>query len=68
MTTLNAVRNEQSADTERLAGKLHAQLKFGRIEEILHDGLHDYLTQFFHRIAVLGQRVSRDFLVPLAAT
>jgi uncharacterized alpha-E superfamily protein len=66
VATLKEVSNQESGDTERLAGKLHAQLKFGRIEEILHDGLHDYLTQFFHHIDELGQRVSRNFLVPLA--
>lgn len=59
------VRNSASLDTERLAGKLHAELKFGRIEDILEEGLHDYLTEFFECIFELGNRVSRDFLVPL---
>jgi uncharacterized alpha-E superfamily protein len=64
---LAQVRNDVSADTERFAGKLHAELKFGNIDEILKEGLHDYLTQFLERINELGNRVSRDFLVPLAA-
>ena len=64
---LAAVRNDVSGDTERYAGKLHAELKFNTIDEILADGLHDYLTQFLERIFELGNRVSRDFLVPLAA-
>jgi uncharacterized alpha-E superfamily protein len=67
VANLAAVRNQASADTERFAGKLHADLKFGRIEEILDNGLHDYLTDFLECIYELGNRVSRDFLVPLAA-
>jgi uncharacterized alpha-E superfamily protein len=64
---LHQVRNDVSADTERFAGKLHAELAFNSIDEILASGLHDYLTQFLERIFELGNRVSRDFLVPLAA-
>lgn len=64
---LGEVRNATSGETERLAGQLHAELRFARIEDILHHGLHDYLTGFLRRIYELGNRVSRDFLVPLAA-
>jgi uncharacterized alpha-E superfamily protein len=61
---LNLVANDQSAETQRVAGKLRAELQFGRIDEILATGLHAYLTQFLDRINVLGARISRDFLVP----
>ncbi|CAN7320748.1 alpha-E domain-containing protein [Pseudoduganella sp. LjRoot289] len=64
---LHQVRNDLSRDTERLAGKLHAELQFGRIDDILQAGLHDTLTEFLRRIYELGNRISRDFLVPLAA-
>ncbi|WEF34538.1 alpha-E domain-containing protein [Pseudoduganella chitinolytica] len=64
---LREVRNDVSSETERLAGQLHAELRFGRIDDILARGLHDTLTQFLQRIYELGNRVSRDFLVPLAA-
>ncbi len=67
VVNLQQVRNDISADTERYAGKLHAELKFSKIDEILTSGLHDYLTQFLERVYELGNRVSRDFLVPLAA-
>jgi len=67
VTNLRMVRNDVSADTERLAGKLHAELQFARIDDILAAGLHDTLTEFLERIFDLGNRVSRDFLVPLAA-
>ncbi|AIY43537.1 Protein containing domains DUF403 [Collimonas arenae] len=62
---LKHVQNDMSADTERFAGKLHADLKFSTLDEILDAGLHDYLTRFFERIFELGNRISRDFLVPL---
>ncbi|CAN5817796.1 alpha-E domain-containing protein [soil metagenome] len=64
---LKQVKNDASADTERLAGKLHAELQFSRIEEILETGLHDSLDKFLERIFELGNRISRDFLVPIAA-
>lgn len=64
---LKQVRNNLSADTERFAGKLQAELKFSTIEEILDAGLHSYLTKFLECVFELGNRVSRDFLVPLAA-
>src|SRR5450830_2078190 len=67
VANLAEVRNDVSADTERLAGKLHADLKFAKIEDILEAGLHDTLTEFLERIFELGNRISRDFLVPLAA-
>lgn len=64
---LRHIRNDVSADTERFAGKLHAQLKFGHIDDIMKAGLHQTLTEFLQSIYALGNRVSRDFLVPLAA-
>jgi uncharacterized alpha-E superfamily protein len=44
-----------------------AELQFGKIEDILAEGLHDTLTRFLADIYELGNRISRDFLVPLAA-
>lgn len=67
LLNLRAVHNEVSADTERYAGRLHAQLQFGKIEDLLAEGLHDALTTFLADINELGNRISRDFLVPLAA-
>jgi uncharacterized alpha-E superfamily protein len=63
---LQAVRNDVSADTERLAGKMHAELQFARIEDILEAGLDQTLGRFMENIYKLGNGISRDFLVPLA--
>ena len=67
VTNLHKVANEQSADTLRNAGRLQADLQYGRIDEILATGLHAYLTQFLERVGTLGVGISRDFLVPVAA-
>jgi len=64
---LQKVANEQSADTLRRAGRLQADLQYGRIDEILATGLHAYLTQFLERVNTLGVGISRDFLVSVAA-
>ena len=64
---LENVRNARSAETERRAGLLRAELKYGRIEDIEAGGLHPYLTRFLERINDLGSRISQDFLVPLSA-
>jgi uncharacterized alpha-E superfamily protein len=63
VTNLKLVANEQSADTQRRAGRLMADLEYGRIDEILSTGLHAYLTQFLDRVGDLGSGISRDFLV-----
>ena len=63
VVNLKLVANDQSAETLRRAGRLHADLEFGRIDEILATGLHAYLTQFLDRVNELGAGISRDFLV-----
>ena len=64
---LEHVRNAQSDETQRRAGLLQADLRYGRIDDILKEGLHPYLKTFLQRVNDLGDRISRDFLVPLAA-
>src|SRR6476659_6975933 len=67
VANLRMVANEQSSETLRRAGRLRADLQYGRIDEILATGLHAYLTQFLERVGTLGLGISRDFLVPVAA-
>lgn len=64
---LEHVKNSRSQETERRAGLLRAELKYGRIEDIRSRGLHGFLTSFLERVNDLGSRISQDFLVPLAA-
>jgi uncharacterized alpha-E superfamily protein len=67
VANLQPVANQQSAETLRRAGRLQADLQYGRIDEILTTGLHAYLTHFLDRVNDLGVGISRDFLVPMAA-
>jgi uncharacterized alpha-E superfamily protein len=67
VANLRDISNDLSRDTERFAGKLNATLQFGVIEDILEQGLHDYLTSFLAAIEELGNRIRRDFLIPSAS-
>ena len=64
VNNLEAVTDNIQSETLRHAGKLRADLAYGRIDEILATGLHAYLTQFLERVNVLGGRISREFLMP----
>ena len=63
---LQSVANEQSAETERRAGEMHAMLHFTRMEEITAGGLPRFLEQFLARVRDLGDRIASDFLLPPA--
>jgi len=62
---LELIANSNSGETQRQAGMLHAQLRYGRIEDILEHGLHEWLSDFMDRIYLLGNGISKDFLVPM---
>ncbi len=63
---LELIANRHSVETQRQAGLLHAQLHYGRVEDILAEGLHKWLTDFMDRIYALGDGISKDFLAPMA--
>lgn len=65
-SNLRSVANDESAETERRAGEIHATLHFGRIEEISALGIPAFLQRFLERLHDLGDRISSDFLVPPA--
>jgi uncharacterized alpha-E superfamily protein len=64
---LEQVRNSRSGETERRAGLLRAELRYGRFDDVQSFGLHAYLTRFLERVNDLGGRIAQDFLVPLSA-
>ena len=66
MNNLAMVTSDASSETRRRAGKLRSDLQFARIDEILANGLHAFLTQFLDRVNELGAHLSREFLVPAA--
>jgi uncharacterized alpha-E superfamily protein len=63
VNNLALVASDPNSETLRRAGKLRADMKYGRIDEILATGLHAYLVQFLDRVNDLGGRISREFLV-----
>ena len=62
-TNLKSVANEQSAETERRAGAMHASLLFTRMEDIRAAGLPQFLEQFLAKLRDLGDRIATDFLI-----
>jgi uncharacterized alpha-E superfamily protein len=65
VANLALVASDPGSETLRRAGKLRAEMQYGRIDEILATGLHAYLTQFLDRVNDLGAHISREFLVPV---
>jgi len=62
--TIEHMGDERTRELQRSAGQLHAQLHYGRTEDIIELGLHEYLMDFLERISDLGEEISRAFLVP----
>jgi uncharacterized alpha-E superfamily protein len=64
---LAAVANDHSEETLRRAGALQARLRYGHIDQILEQGVHEFLDGFLLRIRDLGARIAQDFLVSAAS-
>lgn len=47
----------------RIAGELHARLKYGSMQDIIDRGLHEFLTDFIDRTSELGAQIQRDFMM-----
>ena len=45
-------------ECHRLAGELHARLRYGRIQDIFQAGLHEFLTEFIERAMTLGSEIT----------
>lgn len=63
---LQKVANSRSLETERRAGEMDASLRFGRVDDIMRGGLHNYLVKVLARIQDIGNRIANDFLVPVS--
>ncbi len=62
--TLEELCDENSRELERASGELHAMLHYGRTDDVIKPGLHEYLMRFLERISALGEGINRAFLVP----
>jgi uncharacterized alpha-E superfamily protein len=62
--TLDLVKNSRSAECQRRAGHLLAQLRYGRVQDIFERGLHEYLTDYLDSMQELSTEVQRSFFAP----
>jgi len=62
--TLELLCDDHSRELRRQAGELHSRLHYARAEDIIRFGLHEYLMDFLQRVSMLGDEISRRFLVP----
>lgn len=63
--TLEAIATGQGGrrgECQRLAGEMHAQLRYGRIDAIMAEGLHAFLTAFLARTAELGAGIEAFYI------
>lgn len=51
------------AECTRLAGALRAQLHYGRLDQILAEGLDNFVADFLNRNNAVGKQVHTDFLM-----
>jgi uncharacterized alpha-E superfamily protein len=49
-------------ECHRLAGAMHARLRYGRTQDIFQTGLHEFLTDFIGEVNVLGREISACYL------
>lgn len=62
--TLKHLCDDHSVELERMSGELHARLHYGRVDDVMREGLHEYLVDFLERISALSSEVTARFLVP----
>jgi uncharacterized alpha-E superfamily protein len=61
---LDELGERNYSEPRRLAGELHAKLHYGRVEEIISQGLHEYLMIFLSGINRLGDEINKQFFAP----
>jgi len=59
---LEQLCSQRGKEVLRLGGETHAQLRFGRMEDIFKRGLHAFLQEFIGRNNGLGLEIQRSFL------
>lgn len=53
----------EGRECARLAGELHAQLHYGRLDHLLAQGLDVFLNKFVERNETIGSQIHSDFLM-----
>ncbi len=50
-------------EADRLAGELHARLRYARIDQVFDTGLHEFLGDLRTDVAALSDEIGRQFLL-----
>ena len=67
VSTLDDLASKKPLECRRIAGQTYSQLRYGRIDKVFGEGLHEFLTEFITRNNALGFQIQEDFLMtPLA--
>ena len=59
---LEQLSGSRQTECRRLAGELHAKLRFGKMQDIFQRGLHEFLSDFVDSNNLLGAEIQRAFL------
>lgn len=59
---LEQLSGTRQTECKRLAGELHAKLRYGKMQQIFQKGLHEFLTDFIELNNRLGSEVHKTFL------
>ena len=62
---LALIEGNAGHEPRRLTTVLNANLRFGKIEEVFAEGVHQYLTRFLNDIGAIGQSIHRAYLEAL---
>ncbi|MGQ2965281.1 alpha-E domain-containing protein [Methylophilus sp.] len=62
MPILRQVAGSRQTEAERLAGQMHARLHYGRMLDIVKEGVHHFLDEFILANRKLGEEIQRNFL------
>lgn len=55
------INGPRSSELSRRCGLLHAELRFGTVDGIFDQGLHEYLNEFLERIYALGDLINTTY-------
>ena len=58
---LQEIYGPRSGELLRRSGLLHGELRYGSIDEIFENGLHEYLSEFLERIYDLGALINTTY-------
>jgi uncharacterized alpha-E superfamily protein len=59
---LEQLSSSRATECRRMAGELHAKLRFGKMRDIFQHGLHEFLSEFVKANNKLGVEVHKTFL------